>query len=169
MNAIALYTFGLLDPTVGTAEFADFARRGSEIIAASDDAPGFLGRASRDDDGDAALEARGQHPGHVAWGAYVLPDVPAFAGRDRQVHIATLSLWEDVATARRFVYDGLHRDALRLRYDWFLKGTWPGYVLWEVADGVTPTWSDGVARYEALAAEGESPDRFTFASRVQRG
>ncbi len=89
----ALDTFGLLDPTVGTADSAVFARRGGAIMTASDDAPGSLGLASRDDGGDAALEARGRHPGHVAWGAYVLPDVPAFAGHDRQVHIATLSLW----------------------------------------------------------------------------
>jgi hypothetical protein len=152
MNAVALYTFGLLDPTVGSPEFADFARRGGEILAASDDAPGFLGRASREDaDG--------------AWGSYSVPEIPEFVGHDRDQHIATLSLWADVETARRFVYDGLHRDALRLRYDWFLKGSWPGYVLWETDEGISPTWSDGVARYQALARDGESADRFSFASR----
>jgi hypothetical protein len=162
MSSIALYTYGLLDPAVEPAKLADFTRRGSDIMAASDHAPGFIGRAAKDP-GEPETHTPGEDYGR--WGPYVLPDLPSFAGHNPQIHIATLSLWQDLDSARSFVYHGLHRDALRIRYDWFLKGSWPGYVLWDIADGVTPHWSDGVTRYEALASYGESPDRFTFSSR----
>ncbi|SEQ79986.1 DUF3291 domain-containing protein [Microlunatus flavus] len=162
MSAIALYTFGLLDPAVEPTRLADFVRRGGDIMASADGADGYLGRAHRAD-GGAETHAEGED--HGPWGAYALPDLGDFAGHDRQVHIATLSLWRDLSSARTFVYDGLHRDALRHRRDWFLQGSWPGHVLWPVADGAVPRWSDGVTRYEAMAREGESADRFTFGSR----
>jgi hypothetical protein len=161
MSSTALYTFGLLDPTAPPAQLADFIRRGGNIMAASDVAPGFLGRAAKD---SAEPETHTVGEDYGRWGTYALPDLPDFAGHDRQVHIATLSLWRDFDSARSFVYHGLHREALKRRRQWFLKGTWPGYVLWTTADDRTPSWSDGVSRYQALALEGESPDRFTFAS-----
>ncbi|GAA4824855.1 hypothetical protein GCM10023201_08910 [Actinomycetospora corticicola] len=154
MGTLALYTFGLLDPAAEPTAMADFARRGAEIYRAVVRARGFLGRgdAHRDDD-----EGR--------WGAYALPlGLPDFAGHDPQVHIATLSRWQDVATARQFVYAGLHREALRLRHDWFFRGPWPGHVLWTIEDGARPCWADGVARLEALAHDGESAEHFTFGS-----
>jgi hypothetical protein len=162
MSNIALYTFGLLDPAIPPAKLADFVRRGGNIMSASDRAQGFLGRAAKD-----TAEPETHTPGEVygLWGAYDVPDLPSFAGQNRAIHIATLSLWQDLETARSFVYHGLHRDALRIRYDWFLKGSWPGYVLWNIADGATPHWSDGVSRYQALDQHGESADRFTFSSR----
>ncbi len=162
MSNIALYTFGLLDPAVEPARLTDFIRRGGEIMTASDQAPGFLGRAAQDTGGP-GTHTTGEDYGR--WGSYALPDLPSFAGHDRQIHIATLSLWHDLESARSFVYHGLHREALQIRYDWFLKGSWPGYVLWPTADGATPHWSAGVTRYEGLAHDGESADRFTFSSR----
>jgi hypothetical protein len=162
MSNIALYTFGLLDPVIEPTKLDDFARRGGEIYSAIDHAPGFLGRAAKDTD-----EPETHTPGedYGRWGSYVLPDLPDFAGHNREIHIATLSLWRDLESARSFIYNGIHRDALRIRHDWFLKGSWPGYVLWSIADEVTPCWSDGVTRYQALARDGESADRFSFGSR----
>jgi hypothetical protein len=161
MTDIALYTYGILDPAIEPMRLRDFMRRGSEIFAASADAPGFLGQA------DAEYGA-GEHQAGAdfgRWGSYALPlGLPDFAGFDPTVHIATLSLWRDLDTARDFVYNGLHRDALRHRYEWFVRGPWPGQVLWPVAGDAQPTWSDGVDRIEALAREGDSAEHFTFRS-----
>ncbi|MEU4519950.1 DUF3291 domain-containing protein [Amycolatopsis sp. NPDC024027] len=166
MSNIALYTFGLLDPAMEPAALADLSHRGDEIFNAGDHAPGFLGRAGGDYAGNAA-HAPGEDFGH--WGSYVLPlGLPDLAGHDPHAHIATLSLWQDVASARLFVYRGLHREALNLRYDWFLKGAWPGHVLWSVQDGSVPRWSDGVAKLEALDRDGASAQHFTFGSRWGR-
>jgi hypothetical protein len=162
MSNTALYTFGLLNPATPPSALADFTRRGGDIMTASDQARGFLGRAAKNS-GEPETHAPGEDYGR--WGTYALPDLPDFAGHDPRIHIATLSLWCDLDSARAFVYHGLHREALELRHDWFLRGSWPGYVLWSVADGLTPHWPDGVSRYQALAREGESPDRFTFTSK----
>ncbi|MEA5362371.1 DUF3291 domain-containing protein [Amycolatopsis sp., V23-08] len=166
MSTIALYTFGLLDPAMEPAALADLAGRGDEIYSAGDHAPGFLGRAEEGYDGD-AVHQPGEDFG--PWGSYVLPlGLTDLAGHDPHAHIATLSLWRDVGSARLFVYSGLHREALQLRYDWFLKGSWPGHVLWSVEDGSVPRWSDGVANLEALALDGSSARRFTFGSQWGR-
>ena len=166
LSTVALYTFGLLDPAVEPAALADFLRRGGDIFGATGRAPGFLGRANDQGGGDAAYV-----PGadFGPWGSYVLPlGLPDFAGHDPHVHIATLSLWQDLGSAHRFVYGGLHREALTLRYEWFLRGPWPGHVLWDVEDGTVPRWADGVARLEALARDGESARHFTFGWRRGR-
>lgn len=166
MSNVALYTFGLLDPAAGPTRMADFSRRAAEIYGASDHAPGFVARAEKAAPGSAAHTA-GEDFGR--WGPYALPlDLPDFAGHDPTIHIATLSLWRDADSARLFVYKGFHRDALKIRHDWFLKGAWPGHVLWRVADGAVPLWSDGVSRLQALARDGESAERFTFGSRWSR-
>ena len=153
VGSLALYTFGLLDPAADPATMADFARRGAGIYGAVVHAPGFLGRGDAHRDGD------------DGWGAYAVPlGLPDLAGHDPHVHIATLSRWQDVATARQFVYDGLHREALRHRHDWFLRGPWPGHVLWTIEDDARPSWTNGVERLEALAHDGESAEHFTFGS-----
>ena len=158
MSRTALYTFGLLDPSMEPGRLTDFVRRGGEIVAATERTPGFLGRPVKVGPGS---ESHTPGEDYGAWGAYALPDLPAFAGHDRRVHIATLSLWRDVGSARAFVYAGLHRDALRHRQDWFLKGSWPGYVLWDVEDAAVPRWTEGVAAYEGLA-RGDASAGYSF-------
>lgn len=125
MSNVALYTFGLLDPAAGPTRMADFARRAGEIYGASDHAPGFVARAEKAAPGSAAHTA-GEDFGR--WGPYALPlDLPDFAGHDPKIHIATLSLWRDADSARLFVYEGFHREALKMRHDWFLRG--PGRAM----------------------------------------
>jgi len=161
-STIALYTFGLLDPGMRPETWAEFSRRGIAVHGRSTDAPGFVARATGNPDREDVYEVGADFG---PWGASELPlGLPDFAGHDPHVHIATLSLWRDVASARGFVYGGLHRDALRQRHDWFVKGPWPGHVLWAVEEGEQPVWSDGTSRLEALARDGDSADAFTFGS-----
>ncbi|WP_425464072.1 DUF3291 domain-containing protein [Nocardia pseudobrasiliensis] len=49
-----------------------------------------------------------------------------------------------------------------------LERPWPGHVLWSIEDGSVPRWSDGVARLEAPARNGESAQHFTFGSHSAR-
>ena len=166
MSNIALYTFGVLSPAMTPEQLADFSARGTAIYTASDTAAGFVGQA------ETAVEGPASHtPGEDfgPWGSYALPlDLPDFAGQDPHVHIATLSLWKNIGGAHNFVYQGIHRAALNLRYDWFVRGPWPGHVLWNVDDHSLPHWSDGVSQLEALAREGEKAEHFTFGSRWGR-
>ena len=167
MGKIALYTFGLIDLAAGPDKMAEFGRRGGEIFALSEHASGFVGRANGGGDGS-VMHKPGDDFGQ--WGTYALPSgLPGFEGHDPRIHIATLSLWQDTDSARRFVYEGLHREALKNRHDWFLKGPWPGYVLWRIDDGVVPQWSNGVSKLHALARDGDTAEHFTFGSPVGQG
>ena len=99
------------------------------------------------------------------WGLGVAPRFyVGGTGPGQVAMIQTLSLWQDVEAARRFVYNGLHRSALKRRYDWFVKGDFPGYVLWWIAAGKFPTWGEGASRLEALADNGPAPSAFNFSS-----
>lgn len=143
---------------------ADFMTRAEQIFTTVDRAPGFLGRPEKVSDGPKTFTPNDDYG---AWGFYAIPlALPGLAGRPALAHIATLSLWQDTDSARRFVYRGLHQDALKIRHDWFLKGPWPGHVLWTVEAGIVPSWAEGVSRIEALAREGEAAAHFTFGSRL---
>ncbi|WP_432135330.1 MULTISPECIES: DUF3291 domain-containing protein [unclassified Streptomyces] len=168
MPQLALYTFGVLqspltDPTPSMREFYE--------------------------SGEAVYREIGRHPGHIAraepahhiqgalfdadwgeWGEFV---VPAWYSKGRSTETTalatTLSLWSDLRSAFDAVYTGLHRTALNRRYDWFERTAQPGYVLWWVADGVLPTWQEGVSRLEHLHAYGSAPYAFTFRSSFAPG
>lgn len=161
MPHLVLYTFSVLksplvDPGPLTSEFYDV---GEAVYQAITGHPGHLAHA------EAAEAERGDLFGADwgAWGEFVVPD---WYGKGRTAQTtalaATLSLWTEVRSAFEAVYTGVHRAALRRRHDWFERAAHPNYVIWWVADGVTPTWRDGVARLEHLREHGASSHAFTF-------
>ena len=73
-----------------------------------------------------------------------------------------ISLWEDVASFKDFVYGSVHSYFLRNKKKWFdLKGP-SQFVLWWVPEGEVPTLDMAKAKLEALEANGASPDAFTM-------
>jgi hypothetical protein len=158
---IALYTFGLLKAPLGSEVLREFATMSPSVYGAAEASEGFIANAAA-----ARPDLRGQAglgADYGAWGVGVAPRFYAGSIRSGEVAmIHTLSLWQDVEAARRFVYDGLHKSALRRRYDWFVKGDFPGYVLWWVTAGEFPTWGEGAKNLEALADNGPAPSAFTF-------
>jgi hypothetical protein len=156
MKSVALYTFGVLDVSATAAQMDDFRSRAGVVYANAKSAPGHIGHA----EGPMVI---GQDFG--AWGAYAIPtSLPGLANLEVDLDISTLSVWRDVESARQFVYGGDHRAALALRRHWFLRGEWPGSVLWRLETGTTPHWCEGVAKLESLAARGDAADHFTFGS-----
>ncbi|MFD9130740.1 DUF3291 domain-containing protein [Kitasatospora sp. NPDC059571] len=161
MPRLALYTFGVLksplaDPGPRTREFYD---RGEAVYRRIGQHPGYLDHA------EAAAAARGALF-DADWGAWGEFAVPAWYGKGRTVETtalaATLSLWTDPGAALDAVYTGPHREALNRRHDWFERTEHPSYVSWWVADGVVPTWQDGVSRLEHLHEHGSAPHAFSF-------
>jgi hypothetical protein len=164
MTRIALYTFGILKGAYQSEALTEFAGMARMIFPTLGGADGFIAQA-----GDARPDLLGR-AGHGedfgAWGVYVAPrffDARWQASGASMVQ--TLSLWRDCEAARRFAYNGLHRDALKRRSAWFQPPQWPGYVLWWVPEDVVPTWSDGVRRLEILADAGPTASGFSFARR----
>ncbi|MER7956742.1 DUF3291 domain-containing protein [Streptomyces sp. NPDC096030] len=161
MPRLALYTFGVLksplaDPSPATHEFYDI---GEAVYRKIGQQPGYLARAeAADGDRGVLFEAD--------WGAWGEFAVPAWYGKGRTVETTalatTLSLWTGLRPAFEAVYTGLHRGALKRRHDWFERAGHPTHVVWWVADGVTPTWQDGVRRLEHLHDNGSAPHAFTF-------
>lgn len=160
---VALYTFGVLDTSASVEKLADFRERAALIYANAKSAAGYLGHAEKPKEIVGRAVPLGQDFG--AWGAFAIPTkLPGAVAIEGTGCITTLSAWRDVASARAFVYGGDHRAALARRSDWFVKGRWPGSVLWRIDAGVTPTWSQGVERLESLAAHGDTAEHFTFGS-----
>ncbi|MFJ6069782.1 DUF3291 domain-containing protein [Streptomyces sp. NPDC093065] len=161
MPHLALYTFGVLkaplaDPAPLTV---DFYETGEAVYREISRQPGYLGHA------EAAAGGRGGHF-DLDWGAWGEFAVPAWYDRGRTAETvalaASLSLWSGLRPAFDAVYTGLHRQALNRRHDWFERTEHPGHVFWWVAEGVTPTWRDGVCGLEHLHDHGPAPRAFTF-------
>ncbi len=76
--------------------------------------------------------------------------------------IANLTVWRSVEDLRVFTYRSDHRLVFVRRYEWFERWPGPSVVMWWIPAGTLPTVQDGLQRLALLAAEGPSPDAFTF-------
>jgi hypothetical protein len=76
--------------------------------------------------------------------------------------IANLTVWRSVEDLRVFTYRSDHRLVFVRRYEWFERWPGPSVVMWWIPAGTIPTIQEGLQRLALLAAEGPSPDAFTF-------
>ena len=121
----------------------DFRAMLDPINAVADDAPGFVWRL-KDEESDNATSIA--FPG---------------AGEDT---IVNLSVWRSAEDLWSFVYDSEHLAVMRRRSEWFER-TENFMCLWWVPAGTIPTVEEAKRRLELLAANGPTPDSFTFKRR----
>jgi hypothetical protein len=77
--------------------------------------------------------------------------------------IFTLSVWESVEHLRAYAYQSEHLDYLRRRREWFLPHQHSASLaLWWIPVGRTPTLRQGISRLGRVAADGPTPEAFTF-------
>ena len=76
--------------------------------------------------------------------------------------IVNMSVWEDVDSLRRFVYESDHVAILRQRRDWFEKMKENYMVLWWIPTGHEPTLAEAEGRLDKLKANGPGPGAFSF-------
>lgn len=117
---------------------AGFASQLETVNRLAENSPGFLWTAADGEAGDAAA-------------VFGTPLV-----------LANISTWQSVEDLRRFVYEGLHGQALTRRREWFEAVRGPAYVLWWAPRGARLTWLDARARLEHLEEHGPTPCAFTF-------
>jgi hypothetical protein len=124
-------------------QLASFTSRLAEINALADAAPGFVWRLVDGEGGDAtSLRPYG-------------PDV-----------LVNMSVWESVESLYDFAYRTAHLDVLRRRREYFDHDGLDAYaVLWWVPSGTVPTLTQARRRLDLLAAEGPTPQAFTFRDR----
>lgn len=118
---------------------ADFVNNLEPINAIAEDSAGFVWRL-KDDSGDATgIEVQGQ------------PDI-----------IVNMSVWEDVASLKHFMFKTHHIDFLKRKKEWFIPSEKATYVLWWVPEGHIPTVEEAMQKLEDLRANGETPQAFSF-------
>ncbi len=161
MPRIAFMTFGVMVAPPGTPEVEDFEARLEATFEQAASMDGYIDRGRKPVPWLDGVADEEQDWG--AWGPYRRTAFyrPALgSGDDREA--STLSLWRNLESVRAFAYGGLHRDALRLRAEWFLPRQWPSYVAWWVADHEVPSWAEAAGRLEHLHAHGPSAFAFDF-------
>jgi hypothetical protein len=144
-------TFGILREPWSHPAVQGFIDRLDDVTARADASPGLIAQYRYED------TSEGNPFGPVTMGRFVTPDL---ADRVAQ----TLSLWATVEAVFAFAYAANHAEALRQRRDWFLKGSWPTYVAWWVADDCWPRWRDANTRFEHLHDHGSTAYAFDFRS-----
>ena len=76
--------------------------------------------------------------------------------------IVNMSVWRDLETLRKFVYDSAHTEFLKRRREWFAKAPQSHAVLWWVPAGHRPSLEEAADRLEQLRQQGPSSTAFTF-------
>ncbi|MFY9314802.1 MAG: DUF3291 domain-containing protein [Burkholderiales bacterium] len=73
-----------------------------------------------------------------------------------------LSVWKDVDSLRRFVFQSEHVEIMRRRSEWFVKMDQPFLVLWWVPAGHRPSVEEAKQKLELLRRDGPGAQAFTF-------
>jgi hypothetical protein len=76
--------------------------------------------------------------------------------------LVNMSVWRDLDTLRRFVYDSAHTEIMRRRREWFAHAAQLYAVLWWVPAGHRPSLAEAADRLEQLRQHGPSSMAFTF-------
>ncbi len=143
LNHLVQLNISRVKAPVDSPELADFKAMLDPINELAESSPGFIWRLKDDGENDATSIR--------------------FPGAREDV-IVNLSVWRTAEELWAFVYDSDHLSVLRRRSEWFEP--MPDYMcLWWVAAGTIPTLEESRRRLDLLAANGPSPEAFTFKQR----
>jgi hypothetical protein len=78
--------------------------------------------------------------------------------------IVNLSVWENVESLERYVWQTVHKRFYGRRYEWFEKFEDPYFVMWWVPAGHEPSVQEAISRLEHLKANGPSERAFGWES-----
>ncbi|CAA6823507.1 MAG: Unknown protein [uncultured Thiotrichaceae bacterium] len=118
-----------------------FVDRLDEINALADGSPGFVWRLRGDDGSDATT-------------------IQAF---DDPLLLVNMSVWEDLASLKQYVYKSVHVELIRDREAWFNKMIEAHQALWWVPEGHIPSVAEGKEKLEQLQQNGPGSVAFSFA------
>jgi hypothetical protein len=165
MAHLAFYTFGILRGPAGSEQTLAFFETAPGLFQAAAQNPGLIAQVV---EGGQGWPLAAQDWGR--WGRFVAPRFYDGAlGTPGDTVATTLSVWSSIEAVRGFAYQGAHLHALRRRADWFVKGEWPSYAMWWIAEGETPTWEQAASRLEQLHDRGPSPAAFNFGCQFEPG
>jgi hypothetical protein len=153
MPHLAVFTCVLMAEAPPSARVAGFLERMPPAFADATKAPGFVWR-------------RQGRPGAGTSGWFALhgPEdgLPLRYNAVPDRIARTLSVWDSIENAKRYVYSGLHAEALRHKRDWLLDPGVSTYALWWRASDDMPEWAEAVERFDLLLDSGPTASVFTF-------
>ena len=76
--------------------------------------------------------------------------------------LVNMSVWRDVESLKRFVYQSDHARFFMRRREWFEKPKEAHTAIWWRKDDAMPTLEEGIERLETLRRQGPSPEAFGF-------
>jgi hypothetical protein len=117
-----------------------FVSRLDEINAIADHADGFVWRLQTEEGDTTSIQAF----------------------EDEKL-IVNMSVWQDVASLKHYVYKSMHVELIQDRDAWFDKIQTVHQALWWVPAGHIPSIEEGKIRLALLQKEGPSAKAFTFA------
>ena len=128
---IARLKHDIMDPRI-----ADFVNNLNRVNAAAERSEGFVWRLELD-----------------------ATSADAVVMNDPRI-IANLSVWEDVASLERFVFQTVHKRVYARRAEWFDVMEKMHFVMWPVPAGHQPDLKEALDRLEMLNTRGPSENAF---------
>jgi hypothetical protein len=135
---LAQLNIARMKESLESPSMADFVANLDRINALAESSPGFVWRLQTEEGDATALRPMGEDT------------------------LVNISVWKDVASLNKYVYQSAHAEIMRRRKEWFerMKEAW--VVLWWVPKGHRPTVQEASARLELLRAKGPTEQAFTF-------
>jgi len=137
---IAQVNIGRIRAPLDDPLMAGFVNRLAEINALADADPGFVWRLQTDEGNATYFRPYDDDP----W------------------MLLNMSVWSDVTSLRRYVYQTAHRELLRERHAWFEKLSGVYMALWWVPAGHIPGIDEAKKRLAHLEAHGPTQYAFAF-------
>ena len=135
---LAQLNIARMKESLESPSMAGFVANLDRINALAESSPGFVWRLQTEEGDATALRPMGEDT------------------------LVNISVWKDVASLNKYVYQSAHAEIMRRRKEWFerMKEAW--VVLWWVPKGHRPTVQEASARLELLRAKGPTEQAFTF-------
>ena len=135
---LAQLNIALMKEPLESPVMADFVANLDRINALAESSPGFVWRLQTEEGDATALRPLGDDT------------------------LVNVSVWRDVASLNKYVYESAHVEIMKRRKEWFGRMKEAYVVLWWVPKGHRPSVPEAVAKLELLRAKGPTKDAFTF-------
>ena len=135
---LAQLNIALMKEPLESPRMADFVANLDRINALAESSPGFVWRLQTEQGDATALRPLGEDT------------------------LVNVSVWRDVASLNKYVYESAHVEIMRRRKEWFDRMREASIVLWWVPQGHRPSVVQALERLQLLRAHGPSADAFTF-------
>lgn len=136
---IAQLNMGIIKGPMDSAVMAEFAANLARINALAERSDGFVWRLQTE-----------------------AGNATAIRPFENENLLLNMSVWRDIESLRRYVYNSAHVEVMRRRRQWFERMAEAFLVLWWVPAGHRPEIPEAVARLEVLRAKGPTAEAFTF-------